>query len=174
MNPFTLSEVRRPKSKGLIVIVTVLLLAACGYRFTAPAGPLPNGIRAVRAPLFENGTQEPGAEVFFTQALREQLSRSGTLGGEDAEPLVRGVVTGVSSGPLVSTPNRLPNYRLSASAHLVLVSRGQELVATDISGSEDFPPGADVLLTEQNRAAALRRLAETMMREGYERLCTGF
>jgi hypothetical protein len=159
-------------SRGALLVL--LFLSACGYRFTAPGGPLPEGIRKVRAPIFENTTQETGAEVLFTQALREQLERAGTLGGDDAEPHVRGIITGVSSGALVSTPGRLPNYRLNASARLVLVSRGKELVATEISGGEDFPPGADVLLTESNRAAALRRLADTMMREGYERLCAGF
>lgn len=159
---------------GRALALAALVFSGCGYRFTAPGGPLPEGIRAVRAPVFENATAESGAEVLFTQALREQLVRAGTLGDDAAEPHVRGVVTSVSSGPLVSSPGRLPNYRLAASARLALVSRGRELVATDVSGAEDFPPGADVLLTEANRAAALRRLADTLMREAYERLCTGF
>jgi Lipopolysaccharide-assembly len=162
----------RSAKAGLLLLLVPL--ASCGYRFTAPGGPLPQGIRAVRAPVFENATQETGAEVLFTQALREQLSRAGTLGGDAAEPLVRGVITSVAGGPLVSTPGRLPNYRLTAGARLTLVSQGKVLVTTDIAGAEDYPPGADVLLTEANRAAALRRLADTMMREGYERLCTGF
>lgn len=155
---------------GLVAAV----LAGCGYRFTAPGGPLPQGLKAVRAPLFENATQEPGAEVLFTQALREQLERSGTLGDSATEPHVRGAVTGISGGPLVSTPGRLPNYRLSATVRLVLVSKGADLVSTEVTGAEDYPPGADLLLTEANRAAALRRLADSMMREGYERLCSGF
>lgn len=154
--------------------LVAVVLAGCGYRFTAPGGPLPQGIKAVRAPMFENVTQEPGAEVLFTQALREQLERSGTLGDASAEPHVRGVITGIAGGPLVSTPGRLPNYRLSASARLVLVSKGQDLVSTEVTGAEDYPPGADLLLTEANRAAALRRLADAMMREGYQRLCSGF
>ena len=155
-------------------VICAVFALGCGYRFTAPGGPLPSGIKSVRAPLFDNTTQESGAEVLFTQALRDQLSRAGTLGDGNTEPHVRGVVLYIAGGPLVSSPNRLPNYRLSATARLTLVSKGKDLVGTDISGAEDYPPGADVLLTEANRAAALRRLAETMMREGYERLCTGF
>jgi Lipopolysaccharide-assembly len=166
--PFTLSL-----SKGA-PILAALLLAGCGYRFTAPGGPLPEGIKAVRAPIFDNATSESGAEALFTEAFRQQLSRAGTLGDSSAEPHVRGVVLYIAGGPMVSTPGRLPNYRLSATARLTLVSRGRELVATEVAGAEDYPPGADVLLTEANRAAALRRLAETMMREGYERLCSGF
>ena len=166
--PFTLSL-----SKGASILAA-LVLAGCGYRFTAPGGPLPNGIKSVRAPMFDNATSESGAEVLFTEAFRQQLGRAGTLGDSNAEPHVRGIVLGVSGGPMVSTPGRLPNYRLSASARLTLVSHGKELVATEVVGAEDYPPGADVLLTEANRAAALRRLAETMMREGYERLCSGF
>ena len=46
------------------------------------------------------------------------------------------------------------------------------LAETVVSGNEDYPSGADLLLTEANRSAALRRLAEQMMREGYERLAS--
>jgi hypothetical protein len=45
-----------------------------------------------------------------------------------------------------------------------------------VTGDEDVlsAPGGDVLLTEANRQAGLRRLADSMMREGYERLCSGW
>jgi hypothetical protein len=61
------------------VSVWLLVLSSCGYRFSAPGGALPEGLRAVRAPVFENKTGEPTAEIFFTQAFREQLTRAGTL-----------------------------------------------------------------------------------------------
>ena len=159
---------------GVLLALAGVLGAGCGYRFTAPGGPLPGGIRAVRAPVFANHTGEPAAETFFTEAFREELARAGTLGGEGTDAEVEGTLVSVGSGPLVSSPGRLPSYRLSATARLVLRRAGREVAATTVSGFEDYPPGADILLTEANRQAALRRVAQVLMRDGYERLCAGW
>jgi hypothetical protein len=167
----------------------LLWCVACGYRFTAPGGPLPQGIKAAAVPMMQNVTPEPSAETFFTQALREQLLRAGTLGGDAAEARIEGTLLAVSSAPMVTSPTgRGPTYRLNAVVGLRLVRNGTVLADIQVAGDEDVQPGvnvppgtnpppgttADVLLTEANRQAGLRRLADTMMREGYERLCTGW
>ena len=153
-------------------VLLLMALCCCGYRFTAPGGALPEGIRAVRAPVFDNRTPEPTAEIFFTQSFREQLTRAGTLGTEDTEAVVEGALESVSGAPVLAGLGKLPTYRLSASVHLRLQLSGRVLSETTVIGSEDYLSGADVLLTEANRSAALRRLAEKMMREGYERLAS--
>lgn len=151
-----------------------LLVTGCGYRVVAPVSELPGGLRAVHVPVFANQTSEPGAEAFFTQALRESYLRSGRLGGVEAPGRIEGVLLSVSSFPLVASPGRLPNYRMVASAQLKLVKDGAALNTVTVSGGEDYPAGADVLASETNRGAALRRLAEALMREGAERLATGW
>jgi hypothetical protein len=156
------------------------LLCACGYRFTAPGGPLPQGIRAAQVPMMGNVTPEPSAETFFTQALREQLQRAGTLGGDAADARIEGTLLAVTSAPMVTSPTgRGPTYRLAAVVQLKLVRSGTVLADIQVAGDEDVQPALkgtapDVLLTEANRQAGLRRLADTMMREGYERLCSGW
>ena len=155
------------------VPAALLIACACGYRFTAPSGPLPQGIRAVQAPVFGNVTPEPNAEQLFTQALREQLIRSGTLGGDAAEARIEGTVLAVSQAPMLASAGRV-TYRLSATVELRLLRDGAVLGATQVSGEEDVLSGTDITGTETNRAAGLRRLADTLMREGYERLCTGW
>ncbi len=183
MNGQEISLSRR-RGEGLLLVV---LLASCGYRFTAPGGPLPQGIRAVQAPVMSNITPEPQAESYFTQALREQLLRAGTLGGDDAEARIEGTVLGVSAAPMLVSPSTTPGappvpptYRLSATVALKLVRNGAVLAQTQVSGEEDVVPGTattsegTIIATETNRQAALRRLADSLMREGYERLCTGW
>lgn len=155
-----------------LLLLLGLCACACGYRFTAPGGALPEGIRAVRAPVFDNLTGEPTAELFFTEAFRAQLTRAGTLGGDESEAVVEGALVAVAGAPVLSGLARLPTYRLSASVRLRLQKAGRVLAETMVSGNEDYPSGADVLLTEANRSAALRRLAEQLMREGYERLAS--
>lgn len=157
----------------------MLLVSGCGYRFVAPGGALPGDLRAVRAPVFENRTAEPTAELWFTEAFRDQLQRAGVLGGDAAEGVVDGVVESIAGYPVLvpvaskpGEPPRLPAYRLSAAVRLTLSKEGRVLATTTVGGTEDYPSGADVLLTEANRSAALRRLAEQLMREGYERLAS--
>lgn len=148
--------------------------SGCGYRFTAGGAPLPEGIRAVSAPVFENRTSEPGVEAVFTQAFREQLIRAGVeVGPSDAA--VEGTIDSVSGAPTLQAPSgRLASYRLTATAVLKLKRAERVLSQAQVTASEDYPPGADVLDSEANRTAALRRLAEAMMREAYSRLAGGW
>ena len=148
--------------------------SSCGYRFAAPNSKLPQGITRVQVPVFNNRTAEPGADALFTEALREHLFRAGRLGDASSGATIEGELTGVSSGVLAASPGRLPNYRLNASLTLVLKKNGALVARADVAGGEDFPAGADVLWAETYRAAALRRLAESLTREGLEQLATGW
>ncbi|MDP1823874.1 MAG: LptE family protein [Archangium sp.] len=152
----------------------LLLLASCGYRFTAPNASLPGGIRTASVPFFINRTAEPGAELAFTQAARDQLDRAGRLGGPDADGVLEGTILSVGSGPFLAAPTlgRQPVFRMTAALTLTLKKSGLDVGTTTVSVSEEFPSGPDVLLTESNRDAALRRLADAAVREGLERLQT--
>lgn len=163
-----------------VVLVTGV---GCGYRFVPRDGSLPEGVHAVCAPMFRNDTPEPGLETHFTERMRQELVRAGTLGeGKACDARLEGVVTGVGSAPTIVTepiivdgvvqvPAQLASYRASASVNLKLLKDGRVLAETNVSGTEDYLPGTgDVLEAEANRQAALRRLSETLMREGYERL----
>ncbi|WP_233261512.1 LPS assembly lipoprotein LptE [Vitiosangium sp. GDMCC 1.1324] len=175
------------------VVGWVLLLSGlgCGYRFTPRGAGLPGGVRSVCAPVFRNNTPEPGLEVLFTQNFRQELVRAGVLGGTGAcEATVEGVVMGVNSAPTTvaepvfngntnAAPPQLASYRATATVLLKLMRDGRVLSETTVSGSEDFLPGTtsvtgDVLEVEANRQAALHRLSETLMREGYDRLASNW
>lgn len=171
--------------------VLLLSAAGCGYRFTSQGAGLPEGVRSVCAPVLRNDTAEPGLEVLFTRLLRQELVRAGVLGGTGAcEATLVGVVRSVGSGPtVVAEPFFQPNaqtaaaqvasYQASAVVLLRLERDGRVLAETEVSGAEDFLPGTtgvsgDVLQVEANRLAALHRLAETLMREGYDRLASNW
>src|SRR6185436_8314847 len=119
----------------------VILACACGYRFTAPGGPLPDGIRAVQAPVLNNVTPEPNAGQFFTQALREQRIRSGTLGGDDAEARIEGTVLAVSQAPMLAAGGQV-TYRLTATVELRLIKGADVLSRATVSGEEEVLSGA--------------------------------
>ncbi|KFA88160.1 hypothetical protein Q664_43015 [Archangium violaceum Cb vi76] len=170
--------------------VLLLSAAGCGYRFTSRGAGLPEGVSSVCAPVFRNDTAEPGLEVLFTRVLRQELVRAGVLGGTGAcEATLEGVVRSVANGPTVlaepsfqSNPRsgaQVAGYQASAVVLLRLERDGRVLSETEVSGTEDFLPGTtsvsgDVLQVEANRRAALQRLAETLMREGYDRLASNW
>lgn len=159
-------------SRALLVLM-MLALSGCGYRFAA-GGRLPEDTRAVFAPVFLNRTPEPAIEAAFTQALREQLVRSGVAGGADSEARIEGEVLAVSGAANMGAPTGgLASYRLSVVVLLKLKKGERILSVAQVSGQEDYPGGADPLLSEANRQAAAKRLAEQMMRDGYARLATG-
>jgi hypothetical protein len=165
-------------SRALAVAALALSLTACSYRFAAGGGPLPENVTAVRAPVFVNQTAEPGLEVVFTRALREQLMHAGVRADPAAEAELRGEVLAVGGGAtILTTPPpgggdpRLASYRIFVTAKLKLVKGERVLAETDVTGSEDYPPGfEDILRSESNRQAALQRLAQRLMRDGYDRL----
>ena len=170
-----------------VAVAVAVTAVGCGYRFTPRNEGLPEGVRSVCAPVFRNDTPEPALEVLFTRLFRQELVRAGVLGGAGAcDATVEGAVVGVSSAPTIVTDPvyegntlvagpQLASYRTSVTVALRLVRDGRVVAETTVSGNEDFLPGTasvsgDVLEAEANRQAALHRLAETLMREGYDRL----
>ncbi len=143
--------------------VTALVLLGGCYRIVAPNSVLPGGMSSVSVPVFINRTAEPSAEVQFTQALRESLMRAGRLGDDGSADSLQGEILAVSAGPLLSSVGRLPTYRLQCVIALTLKHGDAVVQRVDQPGFEDFPPGADVLWLETNRALALRRLADRVV-----------
>lgn len=148
--------------------LTLFLLGACGYRFTAGGGGLPGGIREVYAPVFINRTAEPGLETLFTQSMREQLVRAGVAGTASCEAQLIGELQSVFGAPT------LASYRLTAQLSVRLVQNGVNVPngTVVVSGQEEYLAGRNILESETNRAAALRRLAVSLTRDAYDRLAT--
>ena len=133
---------------------------------------------------------EPGVETIFTQAFREVLQRAGVAGEANAPARIQGEIVSLEGSTSVLSPSfTLASYRVYARVRLFLVKNGRQIGFAEVYGFEDYLPGrevamhsglpsvlveGDVLLSETNRASAIQRLAETLMREGYDRLATGW
>ncbi|MFY2557293.1 LPS assembly lipoprotein LptE [Corallococcus terminator] len=146
-----------------------VLLPGCGYRLTPRGSGLPAGVNTVCAPVFGNDTSEPALETVFTRYFRQELTRVGRLGsGASCDARVEGTVLSLWSSPTIVEGF----FRVAGTVRLRLVREGQQQPQeTVISGTEDYRPGrGDILEAESNRQAALDRLAEVLMRDGFERL----
>ncbi len=166
-------------SRSLAALVSLVCLAqpGCGYHFTASGPGFPQGIRKVFAPVVVNRTPEPALEGVFTEALRERLARSGSLGGESSEGRLEGELLSVGAAVAQLAPGTQGalTYRISATLRVRLLRGGTLLAMTDVYGTEDYLPAirADVLTTEANRQAAIRRLASALAADAVARLQTG-
>jgi len=155
----------------------LLLGGGCGYRFAAGAS-LPEGIRSVCTPVYANRTAEPHLEALFAESMRERLSRAGVASGPECEARLEGEILSLSGAQTLLTPSQaVASYRVSAVV-LLRLKRGRQVVAeAEVVGEEDYLPSrplGDVLESEANRQAALRRLADDLARHGYERLAGGW
>ena len=165
------------RSLAALLWVAFLAQSGCGYHFTAAGAGFPQGIHKVFAPVIVNRTTEPGLEGTFTDALREQLARGGHLGGEGSEGRLEGELLSVSGGVAQLAPGTSGalTYRVSAVLRIRLFRDHTLLAQTDVTGYEDYLPALrpDVLTTEANRQAAIRRLASALATDAVARLQTG-
>lgn len=157
---------------GVGVACVAASAAGCGYRFVGKGEGLPEGVTALCAPVFVNETPEPALETLFTRFLRQELTRAGRLSsGTACDARLEGTVLSVWNSPTIAG-----NYfRIAANVRLRLVKNGQVLKETQVGGTEDYLLGtSDVLEAEANRQSALDRLAEVLMRDGYDRLASAW
>lgn len=113
----------------------------------------------------KNDTALAEAGGVFAGELRAELSGRGRLAAESsAAPELSAELVSLKSNPTVAGGDGAAAFRLDGQLR-VRAGAFDELV----SAGEDYLAGVDVLGTEANRRAALRRLARTLAREAVER-----
>jgi outer membrane lipopolysaccharide assembly protein LptE/RlpB len=102
-----------------------LVLASCGYHLVGRGGALPEGVKSVGVPMFENQTRKAEVEQRFTEQMVEELSTRSDVrilsGAEGADALLRGVITGYETSPVVLTSEgRASRYEVTVTASVRL------------------------------------------------------
>jgi lipopolysaccharide assembly LptE-like protein len=137
------------------------LAAACGY---APVrGRAAGGLRVAAV---RNETAQADAGGLFAAELRRELAGRGMLEPDSSSaPELRAELRALRSVPSgVSAEGGAASFRLDAELRLEAPN-----YADTLAGGEDYLAGVDVLGTEANRRAALRRLMRTLAAEAIER-----
>lgn len=144
-----------------LALSALALLAACGY---APVrGKSAAGLRV--APV-RNDTAQAEAGGLFAAELRRELAARGRLEPESSNaPQLQTELVALRSAPSgVGAEGGAASFRLDAELRLKAVD-----YEDTVAGGEDYLAGVDVLATEANRRAALRRLARALAAEAIER-----
>lgn len=145
--------------RALVLVVA----AGCGYAMAR------GGASPLRVSPFRNSTAQVEAGGLFASALREEVDARGRL-SETEGPALQGELLAVRSGPSAINAGGALAFRVDADVVLRVVEPAGAVSYEDRGTfSEDYLVGVDVLGTEANRRAALRRLAKAASRELIER-----
>ncbi len=165
-------------TKKISVLLAILLLSACGYRFTG-GGKLPFDIQTIYVEIFQNRTAETGAEVAFANDMSYELSRNGyaIADREKADAVLSGEITSVS----ISTASRRGQItslerRVTATVNIRITDKnGKELQNLQgISQSEVFSVTSESSTDDYNKRLTLERISRRIAEETYARMTDEF
>jgi hypothetical protein len=165
---------------SVIFILTVMLCAACGYRF-AEEGGFPGDTERLFVKVLENKTQETGVENILTAALLNELTLRKTdelAGGiDDADVVLSGIVSRVTIQTISeSQPDVADERRVTVSVDLKLTKKDGTIVwaAKDLSDFEEYLVDADTEQTDANRGNAIRVLSKRIAERTVNRFSDDF
>jgi hypothetical protein len=76
--------------------VIQFFLTGCAYKLSTNLENLPGNVKSIQVPLFKNRSYEPGAEIFFTNALKSEVLKSKVVRLEDeaskSEAILQGAI----------------------------------------------------------------------------------
>ena len=78
----------------LTASVMPIYFSGCAYKLSTQLERLPGDVKAVKIPLFINSSTEPGAETYFTNALKNEALKSRVVKLVDSESDSDGVLQG--------------------------------------------------------------------------------
>jgi Lipopolysaccharide-assembly len=163
-----LSPLRALRGKRFWALLAAISVG-CGYRVARP-GDLPKG-QDIQVAKFENYTAQVEAGGVFAGALREELAARGRLAPEgSSSPELTGELISLASVPSGLGAQGASAFSLSATVRVRLRDATGVVYEDQAGMGEDYLAGVDVLGTEANRRAALRRLARNISRELVERM----
>jgi hypothetical protein len=151
--------------------VAALAASGCGYSFTH-GGRLPRGAESLRVAAVDNRTAQAEAGGIVGGALRDELSARGQLSAEGAAaPVAELQLVALRSATSALSGSGAFAFRLDAEVRLrVRAASGEPIYEDQALLGEDYLAGEDVVETEANRRAALRRLSRALARELVERM----
>lgn len=166
----------------LCLVLAAVLPAGCGYRFSPGGENIDPDIHLVYIDDFDNKTTQPYLEIYFRNAFSDQFRRvsrfrlAGSRAAADAG--LRGSINALTLSPLSYTKSDFATEeRATVTISMLFQDRDKEIIWRNDSFSDyqDYtidPHNATV--TEQNRRAALQRLADKMAERCFRYIMSGF
>jgi hypothetical protein len=167
----------------LVAALLAVMLNGCGYRIAGKADTLPDEIRTIAVPAFQNGTTEFKIEQYMTQAVKRELlarTRYQVVNSEDnADATLHGSVVGFLAFPQNFDPktSRATTVTTITRLQVNLVDRrtGATLYQNpNLEYRDRYEVSADPGAYFEERQAALQRSSEAMARTVVAAVLEGF
>jgi outer membrane lipopolysaccharide assembly protein LptE/RlpB len=163
------------------VLVAVIAVSACGYRFSG-GGELPAGVKRIFLVIFDNRTSEIGVENDVAASMANTFT---TLGNKDALAGNRqdadAELTGAISSVEIYTVSR--RVQTVSAERRVVITASAKLTSTDgrilwqsdsLSVSQAYRVALGNQETEADKRAAIRSAAELLADKIYNSLTSNF
>ncbi len=157
-----------------LLCLCLLVGSHCGYTLVGQ-GNLPDHIKILAIPTFENETLQEGVEELITQAVIEEYVRGGKvrLGAEtEADAVLHGTIRAYNADEAVTynDQNEVSSYKLKVKIDVELTDLINDIILWEtegLSGDADFDGGPDFNITEQeeNEDEALGEVAEELAQQ---------
>ncbi len=166
---------------GILIILTALLPAGCGYRFAGGEESVAPGLRTVFVDVFTNKTGEAYADNIFRSAFISRFVQEGrfkpTRGRGEADVICRGTILSLQASPLsYKATNLSAEDRITVTLEISFEEResGRTIWADGaFTGTGDYPV-TTVGVTETSRKNALSKLAGDTAERAYRLMMSGF
>lgn len=149
----------------LPLFLAVLFAAGCSYHLAGQGNGLPEGIKSISIPVFENDVQQPNLDITVTRAVTEKFIRDGRLAVVDggADSLLLGAIKSYSLEPVAfDSLNRVSQYRVKMMVKVKFTDNAGKGIAFDreLRVQWDYNVGADIPAAETARNQADREAAD--------------
>ena len=163
------------------IILSVFLIAGCGYRFSPGGEYIDKKIRTVFIDNFTNKTSEPNVENTIRSSFIDQFIIGGRFalvdGREGADAVFKGSVNSIVTSPLSYQKTGLASgERLSAGMELIFEEQDTHKL---IWNNKNFMAIQDYTFTDlntrnTNRTNALIKLSNDAAEKAYRLMMSGF
>lgn len=162
----------------MIVMVALLSLSSCGYRFQGDRNPVID-VQRVHIPPMHNTTTKVGIETQFTNDLIFEVNRNGyskVVDRDAAEFVLEGVIRDLRTGSVSrSSITTTLERQVSVTVDLFLKNRqGKVLWKSSLSDSEAYTVLSDKTSTEGNLRWALAVISPRLAEKFYYRFTASF
>lgn len=172
------------KRKFLLVFrLGFLLVSGCGYALVGQ-GSLPDHIKTIAIPTFENITLEEGLEEVITQAVIDEYVRGGKVrlvSEVQADAILRGTIRSYNADEVVTynDQNEPSSYKLIIKVDIELKDLVKDEIlwtTAELAENADFKGGPDVNITEQeeNENEVLEEVAKDLAQKIHALSTQGF
>lgn len=179
----------------MALLLSLFSFSGCGYQIAGRGVHIPDGVRTMAIPVFENKTLEPIVEEEITPVvIREFLrdSRIEVVNRPQAGLVLHGSVISYKESPLsFDQDQNVLEYRITVITHLILVRQnkdatpndprdrsssglGEKLWERDITESAEYRASSDVMSTRVAKLLALREIARNLSQDATDRVLQGW